>query len=179
MHRTNPSNPAPQVAVVPARREQQPVVANLLEMYAHDFSEFHDVELGEDGRFVYPGLDLYWSEPDRHPFLVRVDDKLAGVILVRRGSRISGDAAVWDMAEFFIVRRYRRRGIGSRAAQQMWRRYPGRWEIRVMESNETARRFWPRAVAAFAGTACESSHFEKDGASWYLFALVSNASRSS
>ena len=163
------------VAVVPATREQELVVANLLELYAHDFSEFHDVELGEEGRFVYPDLALYWSEADRHPFLVRVDGKLAGVILVRRGSRISGDAAVWDMAEFFIVRRYRRRGAGSRAAQEIWRRFPGRWEIRVMEKNETGRRFWARAVAAFAGEAGKTSRYSKDGGSWRLFAFVSAA----
>jgi predicted acetyltransferase len=161
------------IVVVPATREQEPIVANLLELYAHDFSEFHDVELGEDGRFVYPDLNLYWSEADRHPFLVRVGDKLAGVILVSGGSRISGDPAVWDMAEFFIVRGYRRRGIGSRAAQEIWRRFPGRWEVRVMEKNETGRQFWARAVAAFAGEAGKTSRFEKDGGNWRLFAFVS------
>lgn len=77
-------NPSTQVAVVPASRAQEPVVANLLELYAYDFSEFHDVELGEDGRFGYPALSLYWSEPDHHPFLLRVDDKLAGLILVKK-----------------------------------------------------------------------------------------------
>ena len=45
-------------------------MANLLELYAHDFSEFHNVEIGEDGKFGYQALPLYWSEPDRHPFLI-------------------------------------------------------------------------------------------------------------
>ena len=30
-----------------AVREQSPTLANLLELYAHDFSEFHDLEIGE------------------------------------------------------------------------------------------------------------------------------------
>jgi predicted acetyltransferase len=163
------------IVVLPATREEEPTVANLLELYAHDFSTFHDVELGQDGRFGYPNLSLYWSEADRHPFLVRVDDQLAGLILVRRGSRISSDAAVWDMAEFFIVRGYRRRGIGSRAAQAMWRMFPGRWEIRVMESNEAGRRFWAQAVTAFAGAAGRNLRFEKDGRNWDVFEFVSPA----
>jgi hypothetical protein len=44
--------------------EQELILANLLELYAHDFSEFHELELGSDGRFGYGGLPLYWSEPE-------------------------------------------------------------------------------------------------------------------
>ena len=69
-----------QIEVIPARPEQEPILANLLELYAHDFSEFHDLELGPDGRFGYLGLPLYWSESGRHPFLVWVGGKLAGLI---------------------------------------------------------------------------------------------------
>jgi len=168
-------NPSTRIAIVPATPEQRPIVANLLELYSHDFSEFHDVELGEDGRFGYPDLSHYWSEPDRFPFLVRINDKLAGLILVRKGSRVSADETVWDMAEFFIVRHYRRRGIGTHIAQEMWRRVPGTWEIRVMETNDAARRFWAHAITAFAGDVFQSSSFEKDGAKWHLFSFASPA----
>src|SRR4051812_49189858 len=34
-----------QLEIVPASLEQRPVLANLFQLYAHDFSEFHDVEL--------------------------------------------------------------------------------------------------------------------------------------
>ncbi|HEV7220531.1 MAG TPA: GNAT family N-acetyltransferase [Terriglobales bacterium] len=101
------------VEVVPARPEQQTIMANLLELYAHDFSEFHDVAIGADGRFGYEPLRLYWSEPGRYPFLVWVDGKLAGFVLVKRGSEFSGSEDIWDMAEFFVLRGYRRRGIGT------------------------------------------------------------------
>ena len=90
------------IETVPAAVEEQPVVANLLQLYAHDFSEFQNLELGFDGRFAYSQLPLYWTEPSRHPFLVRVADRLAGFVLVKRGSDISGDEGVWDMAEFFV-----------------------------------------------------------------------------
>lgn len=136
------------VEIVLAAREQASILANLLELYAHDFSEFHDVELGEEGRYGYPNLPLYWSEPDRHPFLVKFRQKLAGFALVKRGSEISKERGVWDMAEFFVLRRYRRSGIGTEAARQIWSRLPGRWEVRVMESNKAAYRFWANAIAA-------------------------------
>src|SRR5579859_7388702 len=90
-----------------ATQEEMPVIANLFELYAHDFSEFHSVEPGADGRFGYPDLPLYWSEPGRHPFLIWVGGKLAGFVLVQRISQSSGSNAVWDMAEFFVLRAHR------------------------------------------------------------------------
>jgi hypothetical protein len=90
----------PHIEVDPALREHATILANLLELYAHDFSEFHSLDLGPDGRFGYKSLSLYWSEADRHPFLIRVDGKLAGLALVKRGSEISGNQTVWDISEF-------------------------------------------------------------------------------
>ena len=157
------------VEVIPATAEQEPILANLLELYAHDFSEFHDLELGSDGRFGYKDLCLYWSVPNRHPFLVQIDGRLAGLILVKKGSAISGDEDVWDMAEFFVARGYRRRGIGAEMAHKVWRRIPGRWEVRVMESNASAYLFWEHAVTKFTGKAAHSVRFEKDGKWWRMF----------
>lgn len=140
--RVSMTRPPAHIEIIPAAAEQQPILANLLELYAHDFSEFHDLDLGPDGRFGCKRLPLYWSEPGRHPFLVRVDGKLAGFVFVKRGSEVSGDETVWDMAEFFVVRGYRRRGIGTEIAHEVWKRFPGLWEVRVMQSNNAARRIF-------------------------------------
>jgi predicted acetyltransferase len=164
---------SPQFQVISASPEQSLILANLLELYAHDFSEFHNLEIGEDGRFGYRSLPLYWSEPDRHPFLVRMDGKLAGLALVQRGSQVSGDNAVWDMAEFFVLRGCRRLGIGTQAAQEVWRRFPGAWEVRVMHANIPAQRFWAEAISMFMGEAIQPVHIEKGGKSWCVFSFES------
>ena len=162
------------VAVVPAAPEQEPVLANLLELYAYDFSEFRDIEIGPDGRFGYRRLPLYWSEAGRHPFLVKVNEKLAGLILVKRGSEISGDANPWDMAEFFILRGYRKRGIGTEAAHQVWKQFTGPWEVRVMESNSQALRFWENAISKFTGETIRPTRLERGNECWRLFSFDSS-----
>lgn len=73
--------------ILPALPEQQTILANLLELYIHDFSEFRKMELGTDGRFGYPNLPLYWHESGRHPLLVRMDGGLIGFALVREGRK--------------------------------------------------------------------------------------------
>jgi predicted acetyltransferase len=165
--------PSAKIEVVPAIVEDQPILANLLELYSHDFSEFHDLQIGTDGRFAYKSLPLYWSEPHRYPFLVKVDDKLAGLVLVKRGSEFSGDQTVWDMAEFFILRGRRRRGIGTQVAHEVWKRFPGPWEVRVMVSNVPANPFWERAISTFTGEAIHPVRVEKGGKCWRLYAFAS------
>jgi predicted acetyltransferase len=135
-------------------------LANLLELYAHDFSEFFEIELGEDGRFGYKDLPGYFREPNRRAFLVRVDNKLAGLVLVKRGLGLSDDEIVWDMAEFFVVRRYRRRGIGTYVAHEVWRQVPGLWEVRVMESNHAAHLFWRIPSRHSLGRRCSQVTFK-------------------
>lgn len=139
------------------------VVDNLMQLYAHDFSDFHQVELDANGRFNYASLPLYWSDGNRHPFLVKMDGRPAGFVLVKR------NGTVWDMVEFFVVRGCRRRGAGTAVAHEVWKRFPGRWEVRVMQANHSALDFWERAIAAFTGRRIEPVSMEQDGNSWRVF----------
>ena len=165
------------IEVFRALPEQQPILANLLELYAHDFSEFQPLDIGADGRFGYKSLPLFWSESNRHPFLIRFDGKLAGLALVKRGSEISDSQEVWDMAEFFVLRGCRRHRIGTLAAQEVWRRFPGLWEVRVMQSNPSAISFWKRAISDFIRESIQPVRIEKDGRSWQLYSFKSERAR--
>ena len=117
--------PQPNIEIIPASLEQKATLANLFELYSYDFCEFVDLEIGPDGRFRDVDLDIYWTEPARYPLLVYVDTRLAGFALIDGLPRGSPDAMVWDVAEFFILRGYRRAGIGTEVAHQVWRRFPG------------------------------------------------------
>jgi predicted acetyltransferase len=102
-----------------------------------------------------------------------VDGKLAGLVLVKRGSEVSDNQTIWDMAEFFVVRGYRRRGMGTKIAHQVWRRFPGLWEVRAMQSNRPACRFWERAISAFTGKTIHSVRVETGGECWHVFSFES------
>ncbi len=60
---------------------------------------------------LYECFDLsrYWDGPDRHPFLIHVDDELAGFVLV---NKIGGKPEIdWNMGEFFIVSKFQKKGV--------------------------------------------------------------------
>jgi len=140
-----------QVLVSPAARVEEQALRALFELYAYDFSELLGLDLGDDGRFAVPSLAAYWEDPRRHPFLVRIDGKLAGFALVGQGSRLGDDPEVFDMAEFFVVRRYRRHGVGERVAVEIFNKFPGRWEVRQRPENTAATAFWRRVIGRYTG----------------------------
>jgi predicted acetyltransferase len=168
-----PEKLRPNIEIIPASLEQKAILANLLELYMHDFCEFVDVEIGPDGRFGYSDLDIYWTEPARHPLLVYVDTRLAGFALIDGLARGSPEATVWDVAEFFILRGYRRAGIGTEVAHQVWKRFPGAWQVRVIVSNQPAYRFWHHAIKSFAGQEIGATRVKKGGRDRHLFSFES------
>jgi predicted acetyltransferase len=161
------------IEIIPASWEQKAILDNLLELYMHDFCEFVDLEIGPDGRFDYGDLDIYWTEPARHPLLVYVDTRLAGFALIDGLPRESPEVVVWDVAEFFILRGYRRAGIGTEVAHQVWKRFPGRWQVRVIVSNQPAYRFWHHAIKSFAGQEIASTRIMQGGRDRHLFSFES------
>jgi predicted acetyltransferase len=94
-------------------------------------------------------------------------------VFVKRGSELSGVDTVWDLSEFFVVRRYRRRGIGTQVAHEVWKRFPETWEVRVMHSNTSARHFWARAIQMFTGEVVHSDSVHKGDECWQLFSFES------
>jgi predicted acetyltransferase len=77
------------------------------------------------------------------------------------------------MAEFFILRAYRRRGIGTNVAHILWKRLSGQWEVRVMHSNVPAQLFWANAIAKFTGEVAHPVRVERGGGSWQIFSFSS------
>lgn len=160
--------------LIPARLEQRTILANLLELYIHDFSELVSKDVQEDGRFGYSHLALYWSDSSHQPFLARYEGKWAGFVLVQREWHALEKREVWDMAEFFVLRRFRRKGIGTEMAMEIWRRFPGSWQVRVRASHGAASRFWESGVGKWTGQVPQRAEYHVDGVPWYLFSFRSN-----
>ena len=163
-----------------ASEAERGLLANLLELYIHDMSEAFAVRLGADGRFGYPRLMSYWSEPEtRFPFLIRKNDQLVGFALAQRGSPMSDDPEVFDVAEFFVLRSERRSGVGARAAALLWDCLPGRWIVRVSEANLGGLPFWTRTIQHYAGGAVTPMQRGVEPHRWFVFAFDTRPPRAS
>jgi predicted acetyltransferase len=138
-----------QIRVAAAAQSDQETLRNLFQLYVYDFSEILPLDVEETGRFKEESLDSYWTDAWRFPFLLRADEHLAGFALVHYKSRLSAADDVWDMAEFFVLRRHRRAGVGTVAARWIFATHPGKWEIRQRNASVSATAFWRRAIATY------------------------------
>lgn len=145
-----------QPEVLPVLIEDKPVIANLLELYMHDFSEFLGWDLNEHGLYGYRYLDHYWTEPGRHPFVVRVGGRLAGFALV--SILFLDERSETSMSEFFILRKYRRQGVGEAVARQLFDQFPGQWSVAQMDRNVAAQSFWRAIIDRYTGGAFAERH---------------------
>lgn len=85
------------------------------------------------------------------PFLIRANHTLAGFILLETGQfapKKTGED--YYLSEFFfILKKYRRKGVGKQAVQQLWRRYPGKYLLGELHQNEAAIKFWTSLYEAY------------------------------
>jgi predicted acetyltransferase len=151
----------PQVALVPALPEHQPLLERLMELYIYDFTEFDPVDVDEEGRYGYPFLPLYWSEPDRCSFLIQVEGRWAGFVLVNQHSLL-GQPGIRAIAEFFVLRKYRRQGVGEAAARLTFAHFPGCWEVAEITANLPAQAFWRDVIGKLTGGSFTEVYLETE-----------------
>lgn len=123
------------------------LIRRMMEFYIYDFSQYEDLDLNEHGIYGHDKLDYFWFEPGRTAFLVTVNEKLAGFVLVDEEVLIEGNER--SMAEFFVMKKYRRHGVGRHSAVEVFNRLPAKWEVRVIENNEPAKAFWKRVIGEY------------------------------
>ncbi len=166
------------VSVDPATAAEQSVIANMVQLYIHDFSGLFAgtprCDLDDDGLYR-PDIPLadWWRLPDHLPLLLRVDGKLAGFALIN-GHGHGGVPVDRNVAEFFVVRKYRRTGVGGAAALAIFSRYQGQWEAAVMRANTGARAFWAATIAAHPGVTgieVEDCHDDRWNGTLFRFAI--------
>jgi predicted acetyltransferase len=133
----------------PIRRAEVQAVRWLIQLYIYDLGgDRWDVE--PNGAFAPASWHRrFWSGRGRQLFVLRVRGRLAGFVLVRDRAHYAGHD-VREISEFFVLRKYRRRGVGTQAALALFRRFPGRWELAELTWNVAAQRFWRRVIRGVA-----------------------------
>jgi len=137
------------VTLTPALRAQEPIIQNLAQLYTHDFSELWaglpKGDLGPDGRFDPYPLDGYWTRPEWSAAFILSNGGLAGFVLINDQGH-SDRPVDHNIAEFFVLRKHRRQGVGRRAAQSVFSQHPGWWEVAVARNNTRAGEFWRNTI---------------------------------
>ncbi len=160
------------VTVRLARQGERRLIEGLAQFYIYDFSEMEPAEAGpivfdRQGRYPpIPRFGDYWSgEPGRRVLLIEAFGAPAGFALLNGRSHLTGGRVEHNMGEFFVARKYRRRGVATAAFHQVLGQHPGVWEVAVAARNLAAQAFWPRALGSAPGVR-DLVRREAHGPSW-------------
>lgn len=104
--------------------------------------------LGEVGHREPDHLQRWLVDRNAHLITILDDARPAGFAMVVRQNDASREAE-YRMAEFFIAREHRRRGVGRGAVRLILDRFAGRWEITEYTRNPAAVGFWRSVVAGY------------------------------
>ena len=111
---------------------------------------FSTTSLGEIGYSPEDQLSRWFIDSSCNPLIIVRGTDSVGFAIVAKGGASPGKPPVdYRMAEFFVTRASRRRGVGRSAVELILNRFAGRWEINEYLRNPVAVAFWRRVVAAY------------------------------
>ena len=147
------------------------VLKNLFEHYMHDMAEWFEFDTNEEGAYAYPTEELW--EHDVAVFLAYSGVVPVAFALVEAaGTRVPGSNAR-DLKEFFVVRRYRRSGVGRTFAAYVWNEFPGEWLVRVYQGNRPAIPFWREVIEDYTEGRFREHTLDSKGRAWSYFTFSS------
>ncbi len=136
--------------IIRATLEDYPVIQNMAQFYAYDISREYEglaKALIANNFHMHFDYKSYFIDPTRKAFLVKVNEELAGFVLLN-DICISPETQ-YNIGEFFIIAKFQRHGIGEKIAHKIWQMYPGRWEVSVIPELKGALVFWRKTISGF------------------------------
>ena len=118
--------------------DDKDAIKNMYQYYVHDLSEFNEnLQIDSMGLFDISFVDSYYSEDHLIPLKITLADSIIGFVFCSTGQKV--DYVIQDL---FILRNYRKRGIGKLAVKQLFDLYSGRFGLGILIKNEPAKLFW-------------------------------------
>lgn len=137
-----------QIETVPVSVDEKEILKNLLEKYNFEFSMWDKRDVNDLGLYGYKYLDHYWTEKERYAYFIKVDGKLAGFAMINAYAD-TDEHVDHGIAEFCVMPKYRRMGVGKIALFQIFDRIHGKWHLKMHPNNTGAKNFWINAISEY------------------------------
>jgi predicted acetyltransferase len=161
------------ILVRPALSTELACIENMMQFYNYDLSESLPVDFAETGLYALRPKQQYWSKSGVAPFVIFVDDALAGFAVV--DDEVIQPESQYNMGYFFIARRYRGQGVGRLVASKIFAQFTGDWEIYFYSNNKAASQFWNAVMATSSARDVAMSAQIIDGEPCTLFSFSTSA----
>jgi len=113
------------------------------------------IEFDNNGEPIYNWFDYYWIEKERFPLSLNIDNKFAGLALVRELGENK-----YEIAEFYILPEFRKDGNAMWFASQILKSFKGDFVFSTRLENLRAIKFWNKVAdsVGFSETEVEDGY---------------------
>ena len=141
------------IELTAVERDEKEILRNLMEKYDYELSQYTDVDVNKLGLYGFDYLDNYWQEgAKRWAYFIKVNDKLAGfAMLVSDYFYLKDRPADYVMSDFFVMYKYRGAGVGRFAANYLFHKHQGVWQLNTIDKNAGSAVFWQKVISGYEG----------------------------
>ena len=130
------------------RQEDRELLWNINQKYLYEMTNYYDNEMDPQGNLSYGYFDAYFTDPKRQAFFLYEGEALVGFALIHPYAGVEKETD-HVLAEFTVFPAYRRRHLAQKAAETIFSRFPGGWEVKYNEKNAAAKALWTKVTKRY------------------------------
>jgi len=126
--------------------DQTDALFRLFQLYHYENSDWMAEDIGDDGLYdaCADSIADYVTSGSKRAYWIRKDGALAGFVVTEPVILPDG-REVDELADLFILKRYRRQGLALAAVRELARTFEGPWLVAVFRNDTRAAAFWHKA----------------------------------
>jgi predicted acetyltransferase len=126
----------------PVTKKDEKTLYNLYSLFLHDLSRYTaNLDIESDGSFKLDVFDTIWDTDGLSPYFIYHDVALIGFMLLVERPFLK-KAYDYSINDLFILNKYRGKGFGLQALEEIFQQKRGKYFIIELASNEAAVHFW-------------------------------------
>ena len=133
----------------PVTIENKDTLFRLLQYSLFEESETDQNDMNENAIFEYRWFENYFTDKDRFAFFAkeRNTNKILGFVMIN--SYVQNISFGHSIAEFLVIPKYRRNGIGTKIAEMCFEMFQGYWEVKPSFGSKKAYSFCEKVISNY------------------------------
>ena len=111
-----------------------------VQVYLNELNNFFPIDKNDKGLYIYDSLDKYFNYSGNNAFFIIENNIIVGFVLINKNN----DERV--VQEAFIANEFKRKGYCRKAIYEIFERFRGNWNIKVVPNSIDAENFWINIV---------------------------------
>lgn len=143
------------------------IFEHLWDLYSYDFSLYNNEDVMPQGSYDFYYSDDFFESDSKACFFIMADGNIAGFVSCSSSCYLLTGGDDRCIVDFFVMNKYRKGGVGRKAAYLIFDSYKTNWEVVQYDNNEISKKFWESVINDYT-----NSHYEKRSIFQRDFSLV-------